>query len=365
MVTHSLLAEEIDLTLTIQPGSQTNITYRIGTQLTALPFPSPTQDIFETNLIYSGTIEARANVNSGTGQLETIEFTGGEIRTSDTQAILSVTVGTVPFTTTFQTSGITRTASSSEMEILAGSFPDGNLHFTALTGGRLTLSNFQTNLTTSSVSQSFDFTTDGSELIANESLFPSGMGAVSIGSQTVSSDLFAREFMVEMFSLITVPVLSPDATIPVAGLPSGQSFRQRYFEAGSLTATGNFTLLTDFGQYTADNGLTLVTGEEVNEAGLPFALLFALGLPADSLTIPVEFSRSQPVTARLPVPTAGLGFSIGVEFSPDLATDFEPIDASFITGGSNRLLAGNVDDVEIVFPDSLSQGFLRFTVDLP
>lgn len=356
----TLEASEVSLDFTIGANSGASLSYRIGTQLTLIHTPTFFQDIFQTQVNYSGNILAEASVNSSNGSIESIQFTGGSIVTENVSDFLSVTIGTVPYTIFFSANGITRTASSNQIEVLNNSFLDGAIHFTTLTGGMLEVINFNSNATGATVSETVDFATQTSDLIANDSLFPVGMGAISIGSTLESDSLFETNYSAQLFTLISAPPLTPDATIQAADLPIGQELRQRYTEIGNLSANTTFSIPNAFGQWVIDNGLDLTTGQEQNAAGFPFALLFAFGLSSDATSLPLEFIGTDPVTLRLTPPPGGLGFTVAVDYSPDLVSDFAPLDPAQIQGGANQLNRRATAPIDIVFPSG-STGYLRFS----
>lgn len=359
----ALAAVEVPLDFTIQTGSQANLTYRVGTILTATHQTASNQDIHNAVVSYSGNILATAEVNPSNGQFEEIRFTGGSIATSNAFAALQVSVGIVPYQITFRTTGLTRTTSSNSVEVLNNGNLNGNIHFTTLTGGVLEVSNFNANNSAAGiVTESVNFATGSSDLISGASLFPAGAGAASVGSTQTSSGLFTKTFSATLFSLIRVPTLSPDAPIQAAGLPLGQSFKQRYVEVGTLAASTNFSLPTAFGQWAIDNELTLTSGQEKNNADYPYALLFALGLPSEASSLPITFDTNGEPIAQLALPASGLGFSLQVQYSPDLQTAFTPLSASYLPG-TNPIPKGTTGTVPITFPP-LEKGFLRFAVNL-
>ncbi|GHC61582.1 hypothetical protein [Roseibacillus persicicus] len=356
-------AIEVPLDFTIQNDSKANLTYRVGTGLTAIHQEASFQDIHTAEVAYSGNILAIAEVNDSTGSIDGIRFTGGAISTAPTAALLEASVGNVPFQITFQAAGLVRTASSNEMQVLSGGILDGDVHFTTLTSGLLEVSNYsKEGHTQGTVTETVDFATGSSDLISGESLFPTGTGASSVGSTQTGSNLFTKDFSASLFSIIQVPTQAPDAQIQAAGLPSNQQFKQRYLETGALSASTTFSIPTAFGQWALDNGLDLTTGQEKNEAGFPYAVLFALGLPGSSTSLPITFDHSGGPSALLTAPASGLGFPIQVLYSPDLETDFTPLNSSYLPG-NNPISRGTSGSIAISFP-TLETGFLRFAVNL-
>lgn len=354
-----LQATEVELDLTIQANSVTNMTYEIGTNLANPLAPS---DRYSTQLSYSGNILATAEIDSVTGQIETVRFTGGTIQTEDSLDTLSLTVGSTPFQVTFRTLGITRTTESTEIDTFNNNgFLSGGLHFTPFTAGTIEVSNFPALTGSPSVIEEVDLSTQTSDLISPDSLFPDFTDLSSIGTTQIGSNLLSKTFRAELFSLVQVPALAPDATIQAAGLAINQPFRQRYFESGSLSAIGTFTLPTAFGQWALDQNLSLTNGSEENAAGIPYSLLFALGLDPQASSLPLTIEAGSPITAHLELPAEGLGFELGVEYSPDLETDFEELDSVFLLDGSNSLKANQTGTARIAFPTN-AQGYFRFTV---
>lgn len=354
-----LQAAEVELDLTIQANSATNMTYVIGTNLTN---PLAPQDLYNARLSYSGNILATAGVNDSSGKIETIRFTGGTIATEDSLDTLSVMVGITPYQITFRTIGINRTIESTETEIVASDgFLDGGLHSTQFTTGIIEVSNFPALTGSPSVVEEVDLSTEISDLISPESLFPDFTELSSIGTTQTNSTLLGRTYSAQLFTFILVPVLTPDALIQAAGQAINQPFKQRYSESGSLTATGTFTLPTAFGQWALEQGLSLANGSEENAAGIPYSLLFALGLDPQASSLPLTIEAGSPVVAHLELPATGLGFELGVEYSPDLETDFEELDSVYLLDGSTSLQANQTGTPRIAFPAD-TQGYFRFTV---
>ena len=355
-----LNAEQIQLDLEIQPNSITTLTYRVGSILTLQPLALPNQDIFGASLSYSGNILASAGIDPSNGEIETIEFVGGQIFTENVTDVQSVTINVTPFLLSFTTQGITRTAISSAVEVLDDSFLDPDLHSTLFTGGIVQTTN--SNLSGGpTVTETEDLSVEESDLIGSELLFPSATATetTSIGSVLVEAGLLGNSYQVFFTSLIQIPAVMPDASIQAAGLASNQRFSQRYTEFGFLSAMDDFTILTPFGLWALEQNLELSTGDEVNAAGIPFALIFALGLDLEATSLPVTFESTSPTILAVELPSEGLQLRLMVEYSEDLISEFTTIESSQLLDGANSLNVGSSGTVRIALPEG-PRGFIRF-----
>ena len=142
-----------------------------------------------------------------------------------------------------------------------------------------------------------------------------------------------------------------------------QPFTHTYSETGNLYADASYTVPTGYGQWALDNDLDLTTGEEVNEAGMPYSLLYAFDLPADAASLPLTFSSSPEPTVTLDLPITGLGFTVEVEYATDPAGPFSPLPDENFINGTDSLDAGKIFDATLSYPAG-EDGYLRFYVDL-
>ena len=360
----ALSAVEVELDLAIQPESNTTVSYRIGSILTPEPTPLPTQDDFMRQLSYGGNITATAEVNQNTGTIESIQFTGGAITTENIiNEPLTITLGTFSFDIFFSSIGITRTTSSDEVDILTGGNIDNSLHFTTFSGGTHEVTNFNASLGTS-VTESTDLATEASTLISPASVFTSLSIGTNISTQRLSSDTLSDTYLAAFSTFIQTPALLPQATIQAAGLAPNQQFRQQYSEFGFLNAQGTFTIPTPFAQWALDQGITLVTGNEVNVAGLPYALIYALELDLQAASLPLTLTNEDgTIIGTLQLPPGGLLLDIGVLQTSSLELDFEPLDNAFLLDGPNSLNASSTGTARISFPTGPG-GFIRFFATL-
>ena len=355
----TVAAIEVELDLQIQPTSAATATYVVAPFIPVVVDLNTIPGSFTTQVNYSGNLLASAEVNSNDGTIESIEFSGGTISTQNISTTQTIPVASFQITVNFSTAGITRTIESTEVDVLTDSFLDGNLHFTSLTGGIIVVNNFNFDLDGVFEAETVNLTTETSDLIAGESILPDFTNISSIGTTLVNESLLENTFSVAFSTSIQVPSFTPDATIQTAGFPVGQELEQRYSEFGFLTAQGSFSIPSAFAQWALDQGVTLVTGDEVNEAGFPFDLLFALGLDVDATSLPLTFEAGSPVIASIELPEDGLRFPLGVEFSPDLTSDFTELGIEQLPDGPNSVVVGRTGITPIAFPAG-NRGFIRF-----
>ena len=346
----ALSAMEVPLDFTIDPTTSIfTATYKVG--------PTPTNQTVKTwpNLQYSGNLLATAEVDENTGELDTLEFTGGSMVTPNLNALLTTVVGTVPFTFTFTTNGITRYADSADVDPLTTGNPQGALHFTDFTSGTLSITNYPSIAPSLDFTAIVDFEKDRAYLIGPDIIFPT-----VLTTTPTSSNPLGRSFDVTLFSFID---MLRTALIGSAALQPNQFFQQEYSESGELYATASYTAFTPYGQWAIDNGLTLATGEEVNAAGMPYALLYAFDLPPDASSLPLTLSSTPEPTVELNLPNDGLAFTVQVEYSPDLTTPFTPLPDANFEDGTDSLDAGESNSATLSYPAG-KQGYLRFFVTL-
>ncbi len=344
-------AVEIPLDFTIENTSTATATYRVGTVPTSLT------SIYTTTITYSGNMLATAEVNPDTGAIESFEFTGGSIATPDLSPILDVYVGTVLYKVLFSTTGIKRIPESSAPDPMTGGYPNGSLHTTDFSDGTLNTTNYSPDFNSGVVSYTIPLAESGTYLIGPNIIYP-----ITIGSSPTSSSTLTRTFSANFYSPINLPPRFGYTQVPVAGWP-GRDFTHDYREEGSLYASASFTIPTEYGQWAIDNGLTLTTGEEVNAAGMPYALLFAFDLPAESASLPLTFSSTPTPIVQLTLPASGLGFTVLVEYASDPGSAFTPLPDENFLSGTDSLDAGQTAPATLSFPTG-AQGFLRFYVEL-
>jgi hypothetical protein len=348
---------ELDFTITstvLKPSTAT-ATYRIGTNFNV---PS-TIKTYTGPVVYTGNIVASAEIETGTGNMDSIEFTGGAISTSDILTTLNPIVGSVPYTAIFSTNGIKRSPRSDAADPLTGGFPNGTLHYTEFTEGSFTATNYISAFPAFDVvNVTVPLADFRPYLIGSDVFFP-----VAIGIDQAASTPLESGFVASLHSLINLAPVFPPSYINGAGLQANQYFTHDYKETGNIYAEASYSVPTDYGQWALDNGLELTTGEELNQAGMPYSLLYAFDLPPDAASLPMTFSSSPDPTVTLDLPSSGLGFTVEVEYSSDLATGFSPLPDENFEDGTDSLDAGKQDDATLSYPDG-GKGFLRFYVDL-
>lgn len=344
---------ELDFIITNEPGrsSRADVKYEIGT--TSARFVT-----YEGIVNYTGNLLVNASIDASTGDMQSFEFTGGSIETSDVEStVLSPYVGSVPYTAFLSTNGIKRSPRSLDEDPLTGGVPNGGLHYTVFTDGSLTATNYITSFPTYDVVKATVPLADFRPyLIGADILFP-----VSLGIARGNGTPLAEEFEASLRSRLTLAPVFPPSYIRASGLT--QSFLHEYNESGNIYADATYTVPSEYGQWALDNGLELETGEEVNESGMPYALLYAFDLPPGASSLPLSFSPDSGPRVTLALPGRGLGKTVKVEYSPDLSSGFTPLPAGNFVTGTDSLDAGSTEPAVLSFPAG-GRGFLRFLVDL-
>ncbi|MBK1835204.1 hypothetical protein [Roseibacillus ishigakijimensis] len=355
----SLGAIEVPIEFVVGGNSRADVTYKIGPTLNNAA-------TYQGSVSYSGTLLAEAELHPISGELSSIRFTGGSLRTSDIQQVLTLLVGQVSFTVNLQISGITRSTLSAEPQEMEDSFLNGNLHETVLSGGSIEVSNFQTlNPGAGTATEILSAATPANDLIGDDLLFPTTTGSAQVSVSRESSDLWGANYSASLWSVLALSTQSPPAEIQAAGLAANQKFQQSYREVGNVYAEASFSAPSAFAVWAEAANLDLTTGEEKNASGYPYALLFALGLEAGTSHLPLTTIREEggkPILL-LTLPESGLGFALSVQYSPDLASAFTPLGSEYLLDGSKSLNRGKSGPVRIAFPDG-PRGFLRFVVEL-
>jgi|GEM_PF-3972766 len=137
-------------------------------------------------------------------------------------------------------------------------------------------------------------------------------------------------------------------------------------ETGTVTAKSfAFTIPTGYGQWSEDNGLGEVDPEARNLAGIPYAILYALDLPADAASLPIAVGTgsSGPVVT-LTLPEGGLRNAMTAEYSRKLGpTRWSPLPDAHHVDGTDSLDRGATGEPGFTFPAGPT-GFIRFTTTL-
>lgn len=137
-------------------------------------------------------------------------------------------------------------------------------------------------------------------------------------------------------------------------------------EHGTVTAqSGFFPVATDYGSWASDNGLVQPDPEDTNDAGIAYGILYALDLPADSTSLPIDIaSTPEGPVASIVLPEGGLRHPMGVESTMDLtAADWPELPADQYLDGADSLDRGATGEPRFSFPPGTT-GHLRFTTTL-
>jgi hypothetical protein len=345
----ALGAVPVDLDFTIvntvfKPSTATD-TYQIGTNLND---PS-TFVSYTTTVPYSGTLEATADVNISTGNVNSITFTGGSISTPNISTLLKPKVYLVEYNASLSTSGVTRSPRGAIV-------PNVGIYYTVFTAGSFTAYNYTTfyGPSVDPVAVNRQLAIEPEYLIG-----PNIIATATFEFDETDSTALGTSYTANLHSLINLPA----APYGIRASRTNNFFKHKYGEFGDLYADASYTVPTPYGQWALVNNLELTTGEEVNEAGMPYALLYAFKLPADAASLPLTFSSTPEPTVELDLPITGLGFTVQVEYSADPSTAFSPLPDENFLDGTDSLDAGKIIDATLSYPAG-EQGFLRFYVDL-
>ena len=299
-----------------------------------------------------------AEIEASTGNMDSFEFTGGSIDTPDLATLLTPQVAAYAYSAIFSTNGIKRSPRSTTEDPLTGGAPNGIYHYTIFTEGSFTSTNYR------NATPNFDVVSYTAELAEH---YPYLIGAdiffpLSIVINETDSTPLGHGYVASLHSLINLPPVFPRSFIRASAY-TNSSFEHRYSETGNIYANASYVIPTDYGQWALDNDLVLTTGEESNAAGLPYALIYAFDLPADAASLPLTFSSTPEPTVELDLPSSGLGFTVHVEYSPDLISEFSPLPDENFEDGTHSLDAGRTRTATLSYPGG-AQGYLRFRVDL-
>lgn len=126
-------------------------------------------------------------------------------------------------------------------------------------------------------------------------------------------------------------------------------------ETGSWSATKNFTLPTEYGQWAQDQGLNNPDPEDANEAGIPYVFLYALDLPEDTDSLPIRVvNTGGQRKVEIVLPAGGLKRAMTVEYSSNLTN-----------GSWFPLTQFNYPGFDLTVLDVGATGSPRFTFPLP
>lgn len=123
--------------------------------------------------------------------------------------------------------------------------------------------------------------------------------------------------------------------------------------------TAIFSFPTSYGQWANGNGLSQPQPEALNDAGIAYAILFALDLPAsaDSLPIVAATTPTGPVVT-MTLPEGGLLNPMSVEYSESMET-WSSLPGEYYLDGEDSLDLGKSGAPRFGFPGG-ARGFLRF-----
>ncbi|MEM9081649.1 MAG: hypothetical protein AAGC74_13265 [Verrucomicrobiota bacterium] len=342
----------LTLSLVVSNDSLATVTYSIP----SLTTPSSGA---QANITYSGNILTDVTFDSS-GNLSSIEFTGGNVATSNFTSNFSGDYFGSNYTFTIDGSNISRTSASSSPDPLNGGNLNHSLHSFSFNNGVIITDNSTSDPSFAFFTQQTILTTHNGAFIPSDFAF--NQTQTNITSSVLSSTVFEKIVQVDFEAAINVGPVIPPYPIEVAGA-SSLIHLQFYQEFGTLNASGTINVETPFGTWVGDNNLDLADGTESNPAGIPYALIFALNLPVNTTCLPLTITSHPDPTVTLGLPTGGLLHNIDVEYSPDLITAFTPLPNPNFLNGTNSLNEGSTGTASFSFPSG-TKGFLRFSVSL-
>ncbi len=128
---------------------------------------------------------------------------------------------------------------------------------------------------------------------------------------------------------------------------------------GTISATGQITVLSDYGLWAQEHGVPDGQAYEVDLQGLPHLLLYAFDLTPNSQgSLPIE-SRigigGLPEVVILP-PASGMRHEVTIEYTESLTEDFQPLtEPQPVT-----LKKGDISPLVVPYPEGeTGTGFFR------
>ncbi|MEM9081650.1 MAG: hypothetical protein AAGC74_13270 [Verrucomicrobiota bacterium] len=322
-------------------------------------------DTFTANFIYSGNILANLDIDTVNNTLNSVEFTGGTISTSNLTGNLDITIGITPYDIIFQKTNVTRSLTSSSPDPLTNGVLNSTLHSTTFSSGTIIVTNSKGTSPFESETQSTNLNQHDGSLVSNQFFFdsPSGATGPTISLTPGTEDTWGKSYLATLNAILQTPQNSLPFPIQAAGFPEGNFFQQYYSEeCFFFRAEASFTVPTPFGAWSSENNLTNPDPTNQNSAGIPYALLFALDLPIQTSALPITFINNSPPTIQIPLPQNGLPVTITIEHSEDLV-QWDPLPTENFLNGSDSLNQGATGTPSFTFPGS-TRSFISLSVTL-
>lgn len=320
---------------------------------------------------FSGNFVADFTVDTGTLEVASFLFDSGEILTSGYTLELLATVQYAPPIG----SALTYITREPHPDFPPAHFRLAPLTFNSADGALLpdgTLDNSQyflfadrgSQVTGRTVSNALIGSAIQPPVLINYTLSPAALPFRGVATPTieeVSATVHQRtirailEIEFNEFEDKVLPGLTASLNLPVVET-----------EVGTVTAqTGTFPIPTDYANWAGDNDLVQPDPEDINPAGIPYAILHALDLPADASALPIAIADTPAgAVVTITLPEGGLRNPLGVEYSPDLESpDWPELPPIHHLDGPDSLEVGATGEAEFGFPAG-DTGFLRFTTTL-
>ncbi|MDP0490982.1 MAG: hypothetical protein Q7Q71_08045 [Verrucomicrobiota bacterium JB023] len=345
-------AAEVELDFQVLDTSTGQGTFRVGTVLTNTHVDGSYQDQEIVSLVYGGNLLARAEADSDDGSLSNFRFTGGSITPSAQSAVLNVAVGQIDYLISYQISELSRRPQSSSAQETVDGLLEAALHRFPYDGGDVSISNFPT-ADASTVSRFEQDLFNNPETLFNDDFIIGGSSNFLTVSATGTGTPFSKPYEASLLLILASSGISPDAQMQAAGLLSGQNFKMRYRETGTLRATASFDAPTPYGAWAEEQGLSLTSGLEVNSHGQPYAVLAALDLPAETASLPLRFESSPP-SVSFDLPDEGSNLRLAVLYSSNLV-GWETLDGDYLSGSLSK---GRTGTRTVTYPEG-AKGFIR------
>jgi hypothetical protein len=332
----------VDLVFELQAEqSSTSISGRIGNGATG-----------SDSGVITGTINATVVFDSGTLNAKEITYTGGRVFLEDLNLNFSGNVS-VPGTGNFfmQTAVQSRNLS----QTLSTISPPGDVS----NSGALTTSQHQATLDQgtltliATVPGLFSETETTNYNTSPETDPVSGTASITISEQSANALQRTLQF-----------TLTTNRTEEQSGLIEGTTTTLTLTGSENTQSKASISIPTGYGQWALDNSVNLINGDETNNLGFAYNLVYALGLAPDASTWPIQtiLTSANLPSVELTLPTSGLNLSLEAEYRErfDSGT-WVPLPTVHFTSGSGSLEQSNTGKVTFTFPEA-TQGFIRFKV---
>lgn len=333
--------QTLALSFEVQPGSASTISAR---------FSDGTPD--SDNVTFSGTMLAEVVFDDESLEAKNLTFTGGRVASSDTNLFFSAPVfitglGTFTIEIFSQTRNYAGAFSTPSPPGTVSALGEWNRAEHNLTVNEGTTTRTGTIVCLGSESETVDFS------VTPETGPLEGVGSLLIREVSVNSVSRTLEFSLVTSTATTV-------SEPLEGTTSSLIFT----EQGTFTAIATTQIPTALGQWALDHGVTLVSGEERNAAGIPHALLHAFHLEPGDTALPMEIESAPGASPVLEVtlPLAGLNATLIPQMSSTLrGDDWIPLPMEFWLSGPGSLDSGASGTARLRLPGGTS-GFVRLQV---